>query len=123
MTENSSQHLVTRNVRIAGRRTSIRLEPALWEAFDNVCAQERIRKNKLIELVAEENAGNQGLTSSVRVFLVAYYASLSAARGALGSPSFLKALGEVGETAARLVDAKKQPPPKGLLSAGNKKED
>ena len=41
-TEATMSTLVSRNVRINGRRTSVKLEPAMWEALAEICAREGI---------------------------------------------------------------------------------
>jgi len=36
--------LVTRNVMINGRRTSVRLEPAMWEALGDIARREAVTR-------------------------------------------------------------------------------
>jgi predicted DNA-binding ribbon-helix-helix protein len=64
--------LVTRNVTVAGHRTSIRLEPAMWDALTRVCERERQTMNELVTGIARSR--NQStLTAAIRVFLLTYY--------------------------------------------------
>ena len=49
----STSTLVTRNVRIGGRRTSLRLEPALWDALDEVCQREGLTRHQLCTRIDE----------------------------------------------------------------------
>ena len=70
-TTESLSALVTRNVVIAGRRTSIRLEPELWDALRAVSRMEGKTINQLCTTIARcQHAG--GFTSAVRVYIVRY---------------------------------------------------
>lgn len=64
--------LINRNV-VAGRgRTSMRLEPELWEALAEICARERQDINHLVRQI--EAVGHiGGRTSAVRVFVLQYF--------------------------------------------------
>jgi predicted DNA-binding ribbon-helix-helix protein len=67
-----ASRLVNRNVITEGGRTSMRLEPELWEALLEVCQREGRDVHALIRAVdATRHAG--GRTSAVRVFLLQYY--------------------------------------------------
>ena len=63
--------LISRNVRMDGRRTSVRLEPDMWEALRDICS----RKGMSIgQVCSEVNRGRTaGFTSSLRVFILNYY--------------------------------------------------
>ena len=64
--------LVNRNVNASRGRTSMRLEPELWDALSEICQREHIRIGELIRRIeARGHAG--GRTSAVRVFIVDYY--------------------------------------------------
>ncbi len=64
--------LVNRNV-VAGRgRTSMRLEPELWEALAEICARERQDISRLVRQI-EDVEHNGGRTSAVRVFVLQYF--------------------------------------------------
>ena len=68
----SASRLVNRNVIAGSGRTSMRLEPELWEALLEVCQREDRDVHALIRAVdASRHAG--GRTSAVRVFLLQYY--------------------------------------------------
>jgi predicted DNA-binding ribbon-helix-helix protein len=64
--------LINRNV-VAGRgRTSMRLEPELWDALLEICQRERQDINRLVrQIEAEGHSG--GRTSSVRVYVMQYF--------------------------------------------------
>lgn len=67
-----TSRLVNRNV-VAGRgRTSMRLEPELWDALTEICEREAHDMSTLVRQV--EAAGHVGgRTSAVRVFILNYY--------------------------------------------------
>jgi len=64
--------LVNRNI-VAGRgRTSMRLEPELWDALLEICKREGLDPGQLVRRVeAQGHAG--GRTSAVRVYLMTYF--------------------------------------------------
>ena len=75
-----TSNLVNRNV-IAGRgRTSMRLEPELWEALNDICRMERIGLSELIRSI-EARGHPGGRTSAVRVYIVQYFRGLVVGRG------------------------------------------
>jgi predicted DNA-binding ribbon-helix-helix protein len=64
--------LVNRNV-VAGRgRTSMRLEPELWDALAEICMRERQDLNSLVRQI-EASGHTGGRTSAVRVFVLQYF--------------------------------------------------
>ena len=68
----SSSGLVTRNITVRGGRTSMRLEPELWDALEEVCRREGINVSEIIERAQEgTRAGTR--TSAVRTYLVNYF--------------------------------------------------
>lgn len=68
----SVSRLVNRNVVAARGRTSMRLEPELWDALTEICRRESIRMGELVRRVeARGHAG--GRTSAIRVFILEYY--------------------------------------------------
>ena len=64
--------LVNRNVRIAGRRTSLRLEPALWTALNEVCQREGLTHHALCTRINERRHAST-LTAAVRAYVVGYF--------------------------------------------------
>ncbi len=65
--------LVSRNVTVYGRRTSIRLEPEMWEALKDVAKKERCSVHNLCTLVFLRKNGDTSLTAAIRVFLMLYF--------------------------------------------------
>ena len=63
---------VKRSFTIGGHRTSISLEAPFWEALKTAAAQERLPLSSLIARIDAER-GHAGLSSAVRIWLLAYY--------------------------------------------------
>jgi predicted DNA-binding ribbon-helix-helix protein len=68
----TTSRLVNRNV-VAGRgRTSMRLEPELWDALSEICERETQDMSTLVRQI--EAAGHAGgRTSAVRVYILNYF--------------------------------------------------
>jgi predicted DNA-binding ribbon-helix-helix protein len=64
--------LVNRNIVLKTGRTSMRLEPELWDALWEICRREHIAPADLVER-AEVDRGKGGRTSAVRVYLLRYF--------------------------------------------------
>jgi len=76
--------LVNRNV-VAGRgRTSMRLEPELWDALSEICEREAVDMSTLVRQV--EAAGHAGgRTSAVRVYIQNYFRAAATEIGHAGA--------------------------------------
>jgi predicted DNA-binding ribbon-helix-helix protein len=66
---------VKRSFTIGGHRTSISLEPLFWNALKEVAQRERLPLAKLVGTI-DENRGESGLSSAVRIWLLTYYQGL-----------------------------------------------
>ena len=82
--------LINRNVVAERGRTSMRLEPELWEALLEICEREGRDMSALVRQV-EHNGHAGGRTSAVRVFVLSYFREaanegghVSAGHGMLG---------------------------------------
>jgi predicted DNA-binding ribbon-helix-helix protein len=64
--------LISRNVMDGLQRTSIRLEPELWDAIQDICSREGIPLTTFVNRARRPQSAG-GLTSSVRIYIVAYY--------------------------------------------------
>jgi len=74
--------LVNRNVTVEGHRTSIRLEPAMWEALAMVCKRESKNMNELVTGIAR-GRNQSTLTAAIRVFLLTYFQAAATDEGHL----------------------------------------
>lgn len=73
--------LVSRNVTIAGHRTSCRLEPFMWDALYDICARERVTIHTLCTRISERKDANTSLTAAIRVFALAYFRAAATEEG------------------------------------------
>jgi predicted DNA-binding ribbon-helix-helix protein len=64
--------LINRNVVAERGRTSMRLEPELWEALLEICGREGQDMSSLVRKV-EQSGHAGGRTSAVRVFVLSYF--------------------------------------------------
>ncbi len=64
--------LVNRNVTIGRRRTSLRLEPAMWDALEEICRREDMSQHELCAMI-DERRRSSSLTAAIRVFIVNYF--------------------------------------------------
>ena len=65
--------LVSRNVTVNGRRTSVRLEPDMWDGLREICFRERQSLHELCSLVAIHKKSQASLTSALRIFILSYF--------------------------------------------------
>ncbi|MBF0373584.1 MAG: ribbon-helix-helix domain-containing protein [Alphaproteobacteria bacterium] len=65
--------LLTRNVRLGAKRTSMRLEPAMWEALEEIARRESIAPDEVVGVVCGTRPARTTLTAAVRVFIVDYF--------------------------------------------------
>lgn len=73
------------NVNVGGRRTSMRLEPSMWDALEEIARREQLSVNDLCSRIEDrrcEQCRRRGvdpeqsevtLTSAVRVFIASYF--------------------------------------------------
>lgn len=65
-----------RRLEVNGRQATVRLEPPLWKALDEICAREA---RSIAELASKLDTIRRdgSLTSMIRLFVVAYYRAAS----------------------------------------------
>ena len=68
----TKSRLINRNVTMASHRTSMRMEPEMWDAIQDICRRENMPTDELIRQ-AEAAAGQGGRSSAVRIFVLEYY--------------------------------------------------
>ena len=70
-----------RNVTVSGRRTSVSLEVAMWEALRELCDREHLTAAELFTLV-DQKREEASLASALRIFALTYFRLLAGgARG------------------------------------------
>ncbi|MDW7555827.1 hypothetical protein D9623_16445 [Azospirillum brasilense] len=64
-----------RNVYVAGKRTSMRLEAAFWEGLEEIAQRENLTLGELCNRLAErvEAVDASNLSSAVRVYVLEYF--------------------------------------------------
>lgn len=69
------------NVTINGKRTSVTIEPRVWDILKGICEDEGVTINELCTLIKKRMHDNSSLSSSIRVFLISYlYAKIEYSR-------------------------------------------
>lgn len=74
-----ASRLISRNVVGSQGRTSMRLEPELWDALDEMCRRENMTLRDLVRRVGPRPTG--GRTSAVRVQVLLYYRAAATDEG------------------------------------------
>jgi predicted DNA-binding ribbon-helix-helix protein len=72
--EFNSASLTIRNVVVAGHRTSVRLEPVMWEALRDIARRRDMPLNHLVTEIARRRTA-PSLTAAIRVYIVDFYRS------------------------------------------------
>lgn len=80
----SRSTLVNRNIVAERGRTSMRLEPELWDALAEICQRERTSPSELCRRL-ERSGLPGGRTSAMRVFIVQYFRAATTADGHLAA--------------------------------------
>jgi predicted DNA-binding ribbon-helix-helix protein len=74
-----------RNIRIGKRRTSVKLEPEMWDALIEICVRTKKNINQICTEVHNANNGKPtdddvsgaNFTSELRVFILGYYRAIA----------------------------------------------
>jgi predicted DNA-binding ribbon-helix-helix protein len=79
--ETPASSLVIRNIVVAGHRTSVRLEPVMWDALQDIARQLRMTVHDLVTAIDRDRTASS-LTAAIRVYIVDFYrtAAMHAAR-------------------------------------------
>lgn len=73
--------LISRNITIFGRRTSIRLEPEMWVALNDIADREKCSIHEICGLVYTRKNPATSLTAAIRVFLILYFRAAATEHG------------------------------------------
>jgi predicted DNA-binding ribbon-helix-helix protein len=73
--------IVKRSVKIDGRKTSVGLEDAFWNALKQIAAYRKISIEKLVFKIDNERE-HTNLSSAIRLFVLYYYCQQAAVRSA-----------------------------------------
>jgi predicted DNA-binding ribbon-helix-helix protein len=88
--EPSPASLPIRNIVVAGHRTSVRLEPVMWQALRDIARDQGIGLNDLVTEIALRR-GRLSLTAAIRVYIVDFYRTAAGARPA-AEPAMIASL-------------------------------
>lgn len=75
--------LISRNITLSDRRTSIRLEPEMWDALNEICTRESRTVHDLCAQIDRERT-QSGLTAGVRVYILNYFRAAATEDGHAG---------------------------------------
>lgn len=75
--------LKNRNVSIGigGKRSSMRLEPSMWQAAEEICHREQITMADLAGRVDAIKEGGRDRTVAMRAFILAYFRAAATEEG------------------------------------------
>lgn len=106
--------LLSRNITVQGRRTSVRLEPEMWTALREISAQEFCSIHDICTLISIRKKENTSLTAAIRVFIMLYFRAASTDDGhrkaGHGDFEYMKKRARIPEQFASLFSNKKRKP-------------
>src|SRR5580765_6934454 len=79
-TENTVSSLVIHNIVVGRHRTSVRLEPVMWAALQDISHRLQVTMHALVTDIDRERTASS-LTAAIRVFIVDFYRALALSAG------------------------------------------
>jgi predicted DNA-binding ribbon-helix-helix protein len=74
--------LINRNLTVNGRRTSLRLEPEMWDALQEIATREGVRVSDVVSRIDRHpRQSGSGLPARVRVFVLGYFRAAATEEG------------------------------------------
>ena len=73
--------LVSRNVTINNKRTSVRLEGQMWVALKEIAEREKCTIHDICSVIACQKSVNITLTAAIRIFIMLYFKVASTEEG------------------------------------------
>lgn len=74
--------LISRNVRVSGHRTSIRLDPEMWDSIEEIARREDCSVNWICSMI-DRWREDSSLTAAIRDFILRYFRMAATERGHL----------------------------------------
>ena len=74
--------LISRNVRVSGHRTSIRLDPEMWESIEEIARREDCSVNWICSMI-DRRREDSSLTAAIRDFILRYFRMAATEKGHL----------------------------------------
>lgn len=62
-----------RNIKVRNKRTSIRIEPSMWNALVDICKRERCTIDYLATAIANHKTSAHSISAALRLFAFQYY--------------------------------------------------
>lgn len=79
--EETKTTLLSRNITVDGRRTSVRLEPEMWNSLYDIAKRENCTIHDICTLISLRKNPKTSLTAAIRVFLMLYFRAASTEEG------------------------------------------
>lgn len=73
--------LISRNITVNKRRTSIRLEAQMWVALKEIACREKCTIHDICGVIATRKSENITLTAAIRIFLMLYFKAAATDEG------------------------------------------
>lgn len=101
--------LISRNITVLGRRTSVRLEPEMWTALREIAKREDCKIHDICSLIQLRKNPNTSLTAAIRVFLMLYFRAATTEDGhkRAGHGSFANMMHRARMTSDMLVSLRR----------------
>ena len=98
--------LISRNITVNKRRTSVRLEAQMWVALKEIAAREKCTVHDICTVIAGRKSENITLTAAIRIFLMLYFKSAATEDGhkKAGHGGFQRMLARVANKAMPSYD-------------------
>ena len=77
----SRSTLISRNITVLVRRTSVRLEPEMWTALRDIVTREKCRIHDICSLIELRKNRDTSLTAAIRVFIMLYFRAAATEEG------------------------------------------
>lgn len=73
--------LMSRNITVSGRRTSVRLEPLMWRGLHDICRREHVSLHEVCTHISLRKDRATSLTAAIRVYIMEYFRSAATEEG------------------------------------------
>lgn len=97
--------LVSRNIIIKGRRTSVRLAHPTWQALLEISERQKATIHEVCTTIAERKPNNMSTTTAIRLFVLGYYRRAATEDGHRQSGHFPKPGTHLGDLVQVLLAA------------------
>ena len=77
----SPSTLASHNIIISGRRTSVRLEPEMWDGLCEIASREHLSLHQICTSISLRKSDESSLTAAIRVFIMRYYRDAATEEG------------------------------------------